>query len=125
MSEPTPLDPAELATRARIRTTANSRADSAAQISAFAAALNELVETALDSEEPWVLPDKARMRGARSASLRVLKVFTDQQQQLDTTLVSAVALLADYCSSLESRIDELTSRIDALEAGSRDDGADR
>jgi hypothetical protein len=125
LSEPTPLDPEQLATRARVRAAGHLSPEPAADPNSFAAALSELVETAFDYEEPWVLPDKARLRGSRSAALRVLKVFTDRQQELDSTLVSAVVLLVGYCRSLEAQIDELAVRVRAAEAAAREDGSDR
>ena len=122
MSETSPLDPAVLAKRARDLTGADSSLESLAGLTAMAATLDELMVGVANQREPWVLPSDARMQGARSAALRVLKVFTDQQQQLDSTLVSATLLLVEYCRALETQVELLTARVDAIEAVDQKDG---
>lgn len=122
MSETSPLDPAVLAKRARDLTGADSSLESLAGLTAMAATLDELMVEVANQREPWMLPPGARMQGARSAALRVLKVFTDQQQQLDSTLVSATLLLVEYCRALETQVELLTARVDAIEAVDQKDG---
>lgn len=74
--------------------------------------------TALES--PWTLPQGARMPAVRSSLLRVLKVFTDRQHQLDSSMLSAVALLLALYSGTERQVAELSARVDMLESAARD-----
>ena len=114
MSDSSALDSAELARRARMRAGVESAAP-VAGVGALAAALDQLAVDAIEQGDVWVLPEGAHLRGARSAALRFLRVFTDRQCQLDSTLVSAIALLVEYCGSLETQIEQLTARLDVAE----------
>lgn len=122
MSEPTPLDPIDLAMRARIHAGADPGAEAPASLDALAAALDDLLLQAVSMEKPWLLPEGAQIRLMRTAALRVLRVFTERQDELDSAMLSAVALLVEYCRSLEIRVEELTARIDAADSRRAEDG---
>jgi hypothetical protein len=123
MSENTPLDQAALARRARIHAGVEPDPQTFTSLDSLARALDELLVDVDAHERPWVLPEGARMKGTRSAALRVLKVFIDQQQHLDSTLISAVALLVAYCGALEMQVEALAVSVEALQLDAPKDGA--
>jgi hypothetical protein len=109
MGEPGPLDDldeAELASRARIHSGVGSDAAGSDDIKAVSSALNELL---LER----VLPEGVRLKLPRSVALRFLGVFADRQNNLDSAMVATIALLLEYCKTLEARIDDLSAQIGA------------
>lgn len=111
MSDPAPLDAADLVRRAQRHAGVESPDGGEPGAVSLGAGAQKLLVDAAYYHPAWKLPSKARLQGPRRLAALPLTPYTDRQNQFDSDLLAAVASLLFDCQALEARVAQLEAEI--------------
>jgi len=113
MSDPAPLDAADLVRRAKSRAGVEPSDEAASGAPSLGVGAEKLLVEAAYYHPAWKLPSGARLKVLRKAAVMPLSVYTDRQNQLNSDLIAAFSSLLIDCQALEARV----ARLEADAAG--------